>query len=98
MATRDSAPASRSVNIAISEETRRGLYANKAIIAHSRDEFLLDFVADFPPGAQIVARIVTAPAHAKALLETLRENVERYEKQHGKILRRPPSPPSHADA
>ncbi len=81
----------RGVNIAISEETHRGVYANKVLAAHSRDEFILDFVADFPPGAQIVSRVITAPAHAKALLETLQDNVSRYEREHGPI--RPARPP-----
>ncbi len=91
-------PAARSVNISISEQAHKGVYANKMIVAHSADEFILDFVADFPPGPQIVARVITAPAHARALLATLKENLERFERQHGPI-RRPPgrsAPPADA--
>ncbi len=85
-------------NIGISEETHRGVYANKVIVAHSRDEFILDFVADFPPGPQIVSRIITAPAHARALLDTLEENITRYERQHGAIPKRPKPSSSTAQA
>ena len=87
-----------SFNIGISEQTHRGVYANKAIIAHSAEEFILDFVADFPPGPQIVSRVITTPAHARALLETLQENLQRYERQHGAVQRRSRRPPGHADA
>jgi hypothetical protein len=83
----------KSVSLHINEETRRGVYANKAIIAHSRDEFILDFVSDLPPSGQIVARVITAPTHAKALMEALRENIERYEKSHGEIPRTRREPP-----
>lgn len=102
MSSRDTGnqpPKTKSVNLQIDEQTRRGVYANKGILAHSRDEFILDFVSDLPPGPQIVARIITAPAHAKALLQTLQENISRYEQNHGVIevhSRRPPTPTADA--
>ncbi|UCF68727.1 MAG: DUF3467 domain-containing protein [Acidobacteriota bacterium] len=84
---------SKPVNIKISEETQKGVYANRMIVSHTHDEFVLDFVADFPPGPQIVARVITAPRHAAALLETLRENVGRFEHRHGGIPRSSPATP-----
>ena len=88
-------------NIGISEETHRGVYSNKVIVAHSAEEFIFDFVADFPPAAQIVSRVITSPAHAKALLATLQDNVARYEQNYGPIPRRKNAPgtlPPTADA
>lgn len=89
-------PQQQTVSIKISDEVHKGVYANQVIIAHSRDEFVMDFVADFPPGAQIVARVITSPAHAAALLEALGENLHRYERAHGAVPRRPSSPPASA--
>lgn len=80
------------MTVKISDETHRGVYANRVIIAHSSEEFILDFVADLPPGPQIVARVITTPGHARAFLEALGENVQRYEQQFGAI-RRPLGPP-----
>jgi hypothetical protein len=85
------------MDIKIEGDVHKGVYANKVIVAHSRDEFILDFVADFPPGPQIVARVITAPAHAQALLDALGENLQRYESRHGKVPRRA-APPPRADA
>jgi hypothetical protein len=85
-------PAAPTISVKINDETHRGVYSNKVIIAHNADEFILDFVVDFPPGPQIVARVVTAPGHVLALLEALGENISRYEKQHGRI-RKPGAPP-----
>jgi hypothetical protein len=87
---------STQVSIKISDEIHKGVYANQVIIAHSRDEFVIDFVADFPPGAQIVSRVITSPAHAAALLDALGENLHRYERNHGAIRRGAPQPPASA--
>lgn len=78
----------KTLNIKIADEVQRGVYANKLIVAHSRDEFILDFVVDFPPGPQIVSRVITTPAHARAITEALTQNLSRYEQQHGNIPRR----------
>ncbi len=90
-------PEGPTISIKISDETHRGVYANKVIIGHTSEEFILDFVADFPPGPQIVARVITAPAHAVAFLEALKENVGRFEQQHGAVRRpRAAAPPAKA--
>ncbi len=89
-------PEAQGLTVKISDETHRGVYANRAIIAHSGEEFILDFVADFPPGPQIVARVITAPAHARALLDALADNVQRFERQHGPIRRPGPAPATDA--
>jgi hypothetical protein len=82
------------LTIKISEEMQRGVYANRVVIGHTRDEFVFDFIAELPPGPTVVARIITAPAHAVALLDALTENIGRYEKDHGAIRRgHPPMPP-----
>lgn len=88
-------PQTPAVSIKISDDVHKGVYANQVIIAHSKDEFVFDFVADFPPGAQIVARVISSPAHAAALLDALGENLHRYERSHGPI-RKASAPPARA--
>ncbi|RMG43126.1 MAG: DUF3467 domain-containing protein [Acidobacteria bacterium] len=82
------------VSVKIDDQTRRGVYANRVIVSHTPHEFVIDFVSDLPPGPQIVSRVVTAPVHAAALLDTLRENLGRYEQSFGPI--RPPRPGAEA--
>lgn len=74
----------------IDKETARGRPTNGAVLAHTPDEFLFDFVLAVP-GQQpvITARLVTSPRHAKALLRSLEDNIERYERRFGLI----PEPP-----
>jgi hypothetical protein len=75
------------VNIEISEETAEGIYSNLAIISHSNAEFVVDFIRLMPnvPKAKVKARIIITPQHAKRLLFALKENVQKYEQQFGKI-------------
>lgn len=70
----------------IDKETMRGRPTNGALIAHTADEFLFDFVLVMPGQQPVVtARLVTSPRHAKALLRSLEDNVRRFEARHGAI-------------
>jgi len=70
----------------IDKETMRGRPTNGALIAHTPDEFLFDFVLVMPGQQPVVtSRLVTSPRHAKALLRSLEDNVRRYEARFGVI-------------
>lgn len=75
------------INIEISEEVAEGVYANLAIISHSNAEFVVDFIRMMPnvPKAKVKSRIILTPHHAKRLLMALKDNVQKYEMQFGKI-------------
>ena len=75
------------INIELPEEIAEGTYANFAIIAHSNQEFIVDFVRLMPglPKAKVKSRIVLTPQHAKRLTKALADNVKKYEQQFGVI-------------
>lgn len=84
------------INIEISEEIAEGVYANLAIISHSNAEFVVDFIRMMPnvPKAKVKSRIILTPQHAKRLLLALKDNVQKYEMQFGKIEdQEQPTPP-----
>ena len=82
---------SKQLSIKLDEETATGKYANLASIAHTNDEFTLDFIY-MPPGhsgsnqAKVVSRVIVSPGHAKRLQLALNENVSKYEEKFGKIV------------
>lgn len=80
------------INIELSEEIAEGIYSNLVMIAHSAEEFVLDFIRVMPglPKARVKSRIVVTPNHAKRLLHALAENIDRYEQSHGEILAHEP--------
>jgi len=75
------------LSIELSEETAEGVYSNLVMIAHSPEEFILDFIRVMPgvPKARVKSRIIISPPHAKRLLAALQENIGRYEAQYGAI-------------
>ena len=75
----------KTVNIKIGDEEQKGRYSNLLRIAHSREEFILDFINLVPPQGVVTARIVTSPGHLKRILRALKENLERYESAYGPI-------------
>ena len=85
--------AMKEIKLEVDKETARGRYANVAIIAHTRDEFIMDFALAYPGQSPSVgSRVITSPHHAKALLRSLEDNVSKYEARFGPIGE-PPRPP-----
>ncbi|MGB3545152.1 DUF3467 domain-containing protein [Rubrivirga sp.] len=78
---------SPSLSIELAEDVAEGVYSNLVMIAHSPEEFILDFIRVMPgvPKARVKSRIVVTPGHAKRLLAALADNIQRYEAQHGDI-------------
>ena len=81
------APKNNQIKIELSEEVSEGIYSNLAIISHSNSEFVLDFVRIVPnvQKAKVKSRIILSPEHAKRLHKALEDNIDKYEKQNGKI-------------
>lgn len=75
------------LKIELTPEVAEGIYANLAVLTHSSAEFLIDFVRLLPgiPKANVKARIVLAPEHAKRLLLALQDNIAKYEQVFGPI-------------
>lgn len=83
----------KQLNIELHESMADGEYANLVMIAHSTEEFIMDFIRVMPgvPSGRVKSRIIVTPAHAKRFLRALADNVERYERAHGEI-HVPPGP------
>ena len=75
------------LNIELSDEVAAGIYSNLAVINHSVSEFFIDFIQLMPnvPKAKVRSRIILSPEHSKRLLLALKNNIETYEKNYGKI-------------
>ncbi|MBP9762975.1 DUF3467 domain-containing protein [Patescibacteria group bacterium] len=73
------------MNIQAPEGTLAGKYANQMQVAHTPEEFVLDFMSAFPPAGELVSRLIVSPRHMKRILRALAENVSLYEDQYGVI-------------
>jgi hypothetical protein len=77
------------MKIKFTDEVLKGVYANNMFIAHTREEFILDFINAFPPHGIVNARVIMSPGHLKRLLNALRKSLEKYEKTFGTIQEAP---------
>ena len=80
-----SKPQSHKFNVKIDDEELKGRYSNLLRIAHTRDEFILDFISFTPPQPVVTARVITSPGHMKRILGALGENLRLYEETHGTV-------------
>lgn len=82
----------------IPQDVARGHYTNLAVIAHTPDEFIVDFALAYPQHPPVVAtRVITSPRHAKALLRSLEDNIRRYESRFGTIPEPPRGDPDNSN-
>ena len=63
------------------------VYINAMRVGHTPEEFLFEFGQRLEnvQAVRMLYRIVTTPSHAKKMLRTLQENLDRYERKHGVI-------------
>lgn len=83
------------VQIQLSREIADGKYSNLAMVGHTPNEFLIDFIFMAPgmPHAPVVSRIILSPENAKRLMYAIGDNVAKYESVFGEIKDRHPSMP-----
>ena len=80
------------IKIELTPDVAGGTYSNLAMIAHSANEFFVDFISLAPnmPQAKVQSRIIMSPENAKNLLFALRDNIAKYEATFGEITRKQP--------
>jgi len=71
--------------VKISDEVAGGVYSNNMIVAHTREEFVMDFIYVSPQQWVVNARVITSPPHMKRIIRALTENLRKYEAQFGEI-------------
>jgi len=75
----------RELKLRVPETIAGGVYCNTMMVHHAPGEFVMDFAMVVGGAGQLVARVVTNPAHMKHIVEALADNVRKYESAHGSI-------------
>ena len=86
---KEAGPASRQVQIKVTDEVVGGAYSNHMVVAHTREEFFLDFFTMLPQVGKLASRVIVSPGHMKRILRALSENLGRYEQRYGSIVEAP---------
>jgi len=69
----------------VTDEVLGGAYSNAMAVMHTRDEFIMDFLANFPPVSKITSRVVVSPTHLRRIISVLGDNLSQYEDKFGKL-------------
>ena len=73
--------------IELDNDSNNGEYSNLVIVTHSSAEFVMDFTKILPgvKKAKVHSRIIMAPEHAKAFMNALIDNINKFESKNGEI-------------
>ena len=77
------------LGIKITDEILKGVYANNMVVAHSKEEFFVDFINVIPPQGIVTARVIISPGHMKRIIKALSGNLGKYEAKFGEIAEAP---------
>ena len=69
--------------IGAAPEDLKGRYSNLMQIAHTQEEFVLDFFNIVAGSGALVARVTLSPGHLKRIVKTLEINFKKYEDKFG---------------
>lgn len=78
-------PQAQQIQISFPEQLKGGVYSNNMIVAHTKEEFILDFMMIAPPMGAVTSRVILSPGHMKRTISALQDNVKKYEEKFGKI-------------
>lgn len=73
------------MQVKVTDEILKGVYANMVQVAHTPEEFILDFMNLFPPSGIVTSRVIISPAHMKRIVAALEDNMKKYEEQFGTV-------------
>ncbi len=60
-------------------------YANAMQVNHNKDEFHMLFLNILGASGRVTGKIITSPGHYKRIIAAMKDNLEKYEKEHGEI-------------
>lgn len=68
----------RPLGILANPEIQKGVYSNIAMIHHTENEFIIDFIMKFGYEGQLVSRVILSPEHIVALSKAITDNIEKF--------------------
>ena len=78
-------PKEQQIQLRFPDEVLQGKYCNQLIVNHTQNEFVMDYITNFGPGAIVSSRIISNPIAFKQMVIALTDNLSKYENQFGEI-------------
>lgn len=77
------------IQVSFPEQLKGGAYCNLLHIAHTKEEFIMDFMMITPPLGAVVSRVIMSPGHMKRTIAALQDNLKKYEDKFSPIKEAP---------
>ena len=78
-------PEQQEIKVVFPDNLKGGVYSNYMMVAHTKEEFILDFMMVTPPAGTVTSRVVISPGHMKRMVSALKVNLDKYESKFGKL-------------
>ena len=78
-------PEPKEIKVNFPQERQGGVYANNMVVAHTKEEFIMDFIMVAPPSGTVISRVISSPGHMKRIIRALQTNLKAYEDKFGEI-------------
>ncbi|MEJ2586863.1 MAG: DUF3467 domain-containing protein [Deltaproteobacteria bacterium] len=78
-------PEGQSLQINTGDEMSRGRYSNNVMVAHTAEEFIIEWLFNSPNGIHLVSRVIVSPGHMKRIVQAFSENLHKYEEKFGQV-------------
>ena len=75
----------KEIKVNLPPQLQGGVYSNNMMVAHTKEEFIMDFMMVVPPVGTVMSRVIISPGHMKRMITALQENVKKYEARFGTI-------------
>lgn len=78
-------PKAQEMRVNMSDDILRGTYSNVMRVAHTKEEFVLDFMNLLHAPGTLNARVIVSPGHLKRMVSALSDNLRKYEASYGPL-------------
>ena len=78
-------PQQNQIQIKVSDLDLKGVYSNMMQVAHTQEEFVIDFMNITPPVGVLATRVIVSPGHIKRIIAALADNLKKYEENFGNV-------------
>jgi hypothetical protein len=75
----------KEVKFSLESDKQQGVYSNLIKIYHSKEEFILDFLANYQETEVLSSRVVVTPHHLKRMITALQDSITKYEDEFGDV-------------
>jgi hypothetical protein len=71
--------------ITFPDKLKGGVYANKVVVTHSKEEFIVDYMFVTATSCTVASRVIVSPAHMKRIVTQIHDDVVKYQGDFEKI-------------